>query len=100
MTRNERINYHINAICQEVFGYISENSDSEKGGWIPAVKIKNNLGLKVPEYPQNKDKSARGWLFGIAARRLEDMGMIEYENSGSRSFCRVNRQNKINNISG
>jgi len=43
----------------------------------------------MPEYPQNKDKNARGWLFGIAARRLEDMDMIEYDNSGSRSFCKV-----------
>ncbi len=94
MNRNERINYYINAICQEVFGYISENSGSYEGGWIPAVIIKDDLNLKVPEYPQNKDRNARGWLFGIAARRLEDLGMIEYDNSGSRSFCRIKKQNK------
>ncbi|MBI9083505.1 MAG: hypothetical protein JEZ11_07900 [Desulfobacterales bacterium] len=93
MTRNERIKYYIDAISQEVFGYISENSDSEKDGWISTVRIKDDLGLKVPEYPQNKDKSARGWLFGIAARRLEDVGMIEYDNSGTRSYCRV-KENK------
>ena len=89
MTRNERIDYHINAISQEVFGYITENSANHENGWVPTVAIKNDLKLKVPEYPQNKDKNARGWLFGIAARRLEDMDMIEYDNSGSRSFCKV-----------
>ena len=92
MNRAERINYHINAISQEVFGYISENSYSHKDGWVPTVAIKDDLNLKVPEYPQNKDKKAQGWLFGIAARRLEDMEMIEYDNSGSRSFCRVKKQ--------
>ena len=30
-------------------------------------------------YPQNKDKKARGCLFGITDRRLEDMEMIEYD---------------------
>lgn len=92
MKRNERIEFHINAIAQEVFGYISENSHNHKDGWIPAVKIKDDLSLRIPEYPQNKDKGARGWLFGIAARRLEDMNMIEYDNSGSRSYCRVKKQ--------
>jgi hypothetical protein len=91
MTRNERIEYHINAIAQEVFGYISENSDGHENGWISAVRIKDDLNLRVSEYPQNKDKGARGWLFGIAARRLEDMNMIEYDNSGSRSYCRVKK---------
>ena len=90
MNRNERIDFYINAIAQEVFGYISENSGNGQDRWIPTVRIKNDLhNLKASEYPQNKDKPARGWLFGIAARRLEDMDMIEYDNSGSRSFCRV-----------
>ena len=89
MNRIERIDYHITAISQEVFGYISENSDNYEGGWVPAVNIKDDLGLKVPEDPLNRDRPARGWLFGIAARRLEGMGIIEYDNSGSRSFCRV-----------
>jgi len=30
-------------------------------------------------YPQNKDKKARGRLFGITERRLEVMEMIEYD---------------------
>ncbi len=89
MTRKERIDYHISAISQEVFGYITENSENYPDGWIPTVEIKNDLGLKVSEYPQNKDKPARGWLFGIAARRLEDIDLIEYDNSQSRSFCRI-----------
>ena len=91
MTRNERIEYHINAIAQEVFGYISENSDSHENGWLSAVRIKDDLNLRVPEYPQNIDRVASGWLFGIAARRLEDMNMIEYDNTVSRSRCRVKK---------
>ncbi len=90
MNRNERIDFHITAIAQEVFGYISENSSNHKDGWVPTATIKKDLNnLKASEYPQNKDKPARGWLFGIAARRLEDMDMIEYNNSDSRSFCRL-----------
>ncbi len=91
MNRIERIDFHISAIAQEVFGYLSEESVNYENGWIPTVTIKNDLNLKVSEYPQNKDKKAQGWLFGIVARRLEDMDMIEYDNSSSRSFCRVKK---------
>ena len=83
MTRNEQLEYHINAIAQEVFRYIEENSFKHKDGWIPAVKIKHDLNIRAPEIPQNKDKGARGWLFGIAASRLE-----------SRSCCRVKKQQR------
>jgi len=89
MNRTERIDYYINAISQELFGYISEESRKYKDGWVPTVSIKNDLNLKVPEYPKNSKESPKGWLFGIAARRLEDMGMIEYDNSGPRSYCRI-----------
>lgn len=89
MNRKERIQYHLDAITQEVFGYISENQEKFPNGWVPTAAIKDDLGLKVPEYPKNKDKPGRGWLFGIAARRLEDMGLIAYDNAGSRSFCRI-----------
>jgi hypothetical protein len=90
MDRNERIDFHINAIAQEVIGYITENSNNYRDGWVPTAMIKKDLNnLRVSGYPQNKDKPARGWLFGIAARRLEDMNMIEYNNSEPRSFCRV-----------
>jgi len=43
MTRNERIEYHINAIAQEVFGYISENSDGHENGWISAVRNEDEI---------------------------------------------------------
>ena len=56
-----------------MFGYISENSKNYTNGWVPTVNIKNDLNLKVSAYPKNKDNKAKGWLFGIAARRLEDM---------------------------
>lgn len=56
MTRNERIEYHINAIAQEVFGYISENSDGHENGWISAVRIKDDL---ITRPMQPAQKSAR-----------------------------------------
>lgn len=95
MNSNERIKFYIDAIAQELLAYITGNTKNYKDGWIPTVTIKEDLGLKFAEYPQNKDKPARGWLFGIVARRLEDLDLIEYDNSGSRSFCKLVKKVKI-----
>jgi len=89
MNRAERIGFYVDAIAQEIFAHISENSDRYENGWVPAVEIKEALNLKYSEYPKNKDQSPKGWLLGIAARRLEDMNLIDYDNSKSRTFCRV-----------
>ena len=91
MNRQERIRFHVDAIAEEIYGYMSENSSAYDEGWIPATTIKEDLNLKFSEYPQNKNESPKGWLFGIAARRLEDMNMIDYDNSKSRTFCRVRK---------
>ncbi len=90
MTRKERIDEHVHAIAQEILDYIKENESEFDGRWVPSIQITKQLGLKYDCCPKsNKQYGTRDWLFGIAARILEDQEYVEYKKDGSRAYYRV-----------
>ena len=89
MTRKDRIHEHINAIADEVLGYIKEKEPFFADRWVPASEIKTDLELKFVSVPiANKQYGPKGWLFAIVARMLEDANLVEFQKVDSRSFYR------------
>lgn len=71
----------------EVLSYIKTVEPDFPDGWVPAIYIKDQLGLKMSAYPQgNKIDNKTGWLFSTIARYLQDKGQVEFRKIGSRSF--------------
>lgn len=89
MPHRARIQELIKKISIEVLSFIKEEESKYEDRWVPAAHIKNSLGLNLVAVPQaNENQGARGWLFGIIARKLEDENLIEYRRVGNLSFCR------------
>ena len=85
----DRIHDHIHAIANEIFDYIKENESIFPERWVPASKIKNELELNFVAVPQaNRQYGPKGWLFAIAARLLEDKGLVDYRKNGNRAYYR------------
>jgi len=71
----------------EVLSYIRSVENDFTGGWVPAIYIKDQLGLKMSAYPQgNKIDNETGWLFSTIARYLQDKNQVDYKKVGSRAF--------------
>jgi hypothetical protein len=78
--------------AREVLEHIRDVESGFLDRWVPASKIKSDLGLRMVSYPvANKINNETGWLFATLARLLEDRGAIEFRKEGSRSFYRSAR---------
>lgn len=98
MSKIERIDNHVTAIAKEVYDYMFENSCRYEEGWIPIELITRELDLEIYGCPQNtpvqseRARSSNSWLFGLAARRLEDLDLIEFDHLEENQSCRVKIQ--------
>ncbi len=91
MSHRDNIHNLMEQISIEVLSFIKEEERKfkDRDRWVPAAHIKNSLDLNLIAVPQaNANQGARGWLFGIIARRLEDKKLIEYKKNEGRAFCR------------
>jgi len=89
MSRKDTIQRLLDETAIEIFGHIKDSEPSYPERWVPAANIKDELGLKLPSYPQkNKINNETGWLFGTLARILEDKGLVEFRKANNRSFYR------------
>jgi hypothetical protein len=91
MNHKENIHELIKKISMEVLAFIKEEElkNKDKARWVPAAHIKDSLDLNlVAVHQANANQGARGWLFGIIARKLEDEKLIEYKKNEGRAFCR------------
>jgi hypothetical protein len=90
MSRKAKIQSLLDEAAMEIFGHIKDFEPSYPERWVPAANIKDELGLKLPSYPQeNKINNETGWLFGTLARILEDKGLVEFRKANNRSFYRT-----------
>jgi len=89
MNRKDRVHNHINAITDEILDYIKENESIYPERWVPSSKIKDELELNFVAVPlANKQYGPKGWLFAIAARLLENKGLLEYKKVSNRAYYR------------
>ena len=89
MNSTERVKNLIVELAQEVLGYIKTQESSYKERWVPAIHIKNSLNLNFVAVPkENIQYGAKGWLFAILARILEDENRVEYKKVDGRAYYR------------
>lgn len=89
MNSEERVQNLINELAQEVLSYIKSHEPSNKERWVPASHIKKSLSLNFVAVPrENIQYGAKGWLFAILARILEDQGQVEYKKVDTRAYYR------------
>lgn len=89
MKPEERVQNLINELAQEVLGYIKTQESSSQDRWVPAIHIKNTLQLNYVAVPkENIQYGAKGWLFAILARILEDKNQVEYKKVDGRAYYR------------
>jgi hypothetical protein len=92
MSHKDRVHLLLGECAQEVLAFIREREPFHTDGWVPATEIKTSLQLNFVPYPKDSEQhGAKGWLFAIFARMLEDDSALEYRRVGSRSFCRTAR---------
>lgn len=90
MSRKAKIQSLLDEAAMEILGHIKDSEPSYPERWVPAANIKDELGLKLPSYPQeNQINNKTGWLFGTLARILEDKGLVEFRKANNRSFYRT-----------
>ncbi len=89
MNSEEWVKNLINELAQEVLSYIKTQDPSYKNRWVPASHIKNTLSLNFVAVPkENIQYGAKGWLFAILARILEDQDQVEYRKVDGRAYYR------------
>lgn len=91
MNRAEKIHKLLNEAADEILAFVKESESEFPDGWVPATEIKSKLDLNFVAVPKaNKQYGAKGWLFGILARFLEDKSKLEYKKSdkNGRAFYR------------
>ena len=89
MTAEARVRNLIMEISNEVFSFIKNQETSFQDRWVPASHIKNTLNLNYVAVPKdNVQYGAKGWLFAILARILEDKDLVEYKKVGNRAYYR------------
>jgi CBS domain containing-hemolysin-like protein len=87
MQRKENVHKLINELAHEIYGFIKESESFFSDGWVPAIYIKNELGLKLSSYPKgNKIDNETGWFFNTLARILQDENLIEFKKDINRSY--------------
>lgn len=89
MNSEERVQNLINELAQEVLSYMKAQEPAYQDRWVPAIQIKNSLNLNYVAVPKdNIQYGAKGWLFAILARILEDNDQVEYKKVDTRAFYR------------
>ena len=89
MNHKQRVHHLLDQLANEVLAFIKEREAFHSDRWVPAVEIKRTLALDFVPYPRDSGHDdAKGWLFAILARKLEDQGVLQYRKDGARSFCR------------
>jgi hypothetical protein len=92
MSRKQAVHDHLAQAASEILAHIGESEPAFADRWVPARKVKSDLGLRMVSYPRsNKINNETGWLFATLMRLLEDQGAVEFRKEGSRSFYRVKR---------
>lgn len=92
MNHKDRIHSLLDEMSNESLSFIkaSESNSSHTNGWVPAIYIKNELGLKFSAYPiGNKTDNKTGWFFATLTRYLEGKNKVEFKKEGGRSFYRT-----------
>ena len=93
MNHKEKLHVLLDECSQELLAFVREREPFHQDRWVPAVEIKAALQLNFIPYPKSsKQYGAKGWLFAILARMLEEKGTLEYKNEGNRSYCRSAQQ--------
>ena len=89
MNSEKRVHNLINELAQEVLSYIKTQEPSYMDRWVPASHVKSSLNLNFVAVPKgNIQYGAKGWLFAILARILEDNDQVEYQKVDSRAYYR------------
>ena len=89
MDRREVIHSLLNIMAYEMLQFIKEAETEFDGRWVSATHIKEELDLNFVAVPvENEQYGAKGWLFAILARMLEDQNLVEYKKEGSRAYYR------------
>ncbi len=89
MNSAKRIKKLIDELAQEVLSYLKAQEPYHQDSWVPATHIKNSLQLNYLAVPKdNIQHGAKGWLFAILARLLEDRNQVEYKKFNGRAYYR------------
>jgi hypothetical protein len=90
MNRKDKIHKLIHEAADELLAFIKESEAEFEDGWVPSAVIKTRLDLNFAAVPAaNEQYGAKGWLFAILARMLEDRFLLEHKKeSNRRSFYR------------
>ena len=87
MDHKRKVHELFGLMSAEVLSYIQSVENDFSDGWVPAIYIKDQLGLKMSAYPQgNKIDNETGWLFSTIARYLQDKNQVDFKKVGNRSF--------------
>ena len=90
MDQKSKIHDHIQGAADELFAFVRSSESAYQDRWVPAVQIKDTLGLNFAAVPQQGNQyGAKGWLFAILARILEDQHRLEHKKIGARAFFRT-----------
>lgn len=89
MNAEMRVRNLINELAQEVLSYLKIQEPYHQDRWVPASHIKNSRQLNYIAVPKdNNQHGAKGWLFAILARMLEDKDQVEYKKVDGRAYYR------------
>lgn len=89
MNAEVRVKKLIDELAQEVLSYLKTQESNHQDRWVPAIHIKNTLNLNYVAVPKdNVQYGAKGWLFAILARILEDKNQVEYKKVDGRAYYR------------
>lgn len=87
MDHKRKIHELFGLMSAEVVSYVQSVENNFTDGWVPAIYIKDQLGLKMSAYPQgNKIDNETGWMFSTIARYLQDKNQVDFKKVGNRSF--------------
>lgn len=89
MDYRQRIHEHLQEAADAMLEFVRSCETDYPERWVPDAHIKSALALNFVATPQaGRQYGAKGWLFAILARMLEDQGRLEHKRTGSRSFSR------------
>jgi alkylation response protein AidB-like acyl-CoA dehydrogenase len=79
MNRKDEIHKLIHEAADELLAFIKESEAEFEDGWVPSAVIKTKFDLNFVAVPANEQYGAKGWLFAILARMLEDRSLLEHK---------------------
>jgi hypothetical protein len=92
MSHKTKVHELFGLMSGEVLAYIKESESDFPDGWVPAIHIKDQLGLKMSSYPLgNKIDNETGWLFSTIARYLQEKSRVDFKKVDNRSYYKSRR---------